>query len=141
MHHRIAAALLLAVLVAPDARADDLAALGNPLRYIASAVDGAVRYDPEAADLSGLPLIEHATRNDPTLLSPFRNSTRYALNARREGRHSSVLLCAGDTALFEDAGCTGGMDWNGADGNGENRPRPCAFALDLAQVCARPPRR
>ncbi|HEY0837913.1 MAG TPA: hypothetical protein VGE72_28615 [Azospirillum sp.] len=133
MRHLTAAILLFAVMIAPGARADDPAAFGNPLRYIASAVDGTVRYDPGVADLTGLPLIEYATKNDRTLLAPFRNSVRYTLDARRDGRHSAVLLCDGDTALFEDAGCTGAMDWNGVA-----QPRPCAFALDLPQTCARP---
>lgn len=136
MRHRIAAALLLTILAAPGAWADDLAALGNPLRYIASAVDGVVRYDPGAADLTGMPLIEYATKNDPTTMAPYRNSDRYTLDARRDGQYSAVLLCAGDRALFEDAGCTGPMDWNGVE-----QPRPCVFALDLAQVCAKPARR
>lgn len=131
-----AAVLLSAVLAAPGVRADDTAALGNPLRYIASAVDGTVRYDPAAAELTGLPLIEHAMQNDPTSLAPFRGSGRYRLDARRDGRHSAVLLCDGDTALFEDAGCTGALDWNGV-----GQPRPCGFALDLPQVCAKPAKR
>ncbi|HYH18811.1 MAG TPA: hypothetical protein VD995_09335 [Azospirillum sp.] len=133
MRHLTVAVMLSTMLFAPITQADEVAALGNPLRYIASAVDGAVRYDPGAADLTGMPLIEYATKNDTTLLAPFRDSARYTLDARRDGRHSAVLLCAGDTALYEDAGCTGPMDWNGVA-----EPRPCGFALDLPQVCARP---
>lgn len=136
MRNVFAAVLLSAVLAAPGVLADDPAAFGNPLRYIASAVDGAVRYDAGAEGLTGMPLIEYATKNDPTSLAPFRGSTRYRLDARRDGRHSAVLLCDGDTALFEDAGCTGPMDWNGVA-----QPRPCGFALDLQQVCAKPARR
>lgn len=125
--------LFASLALAAPASADDPAAFANPVKFIAQAVDGVVRYDPGAANLSGMELIEYATRNDPTLPSPFRGSGRYKLDARRDGKLSAVLLCDGDTALFEDAGCTGPMDWNGV-----SQPRPCGFALDLPQVCKRP---
>jgi len=140
----IAAALLA---IASPTLAQDASALGVSLRYIAQAVHGTVRYDRSADGLEDADLIKYATRDQASLLAPFAakksllpflsgSKPTYSLQARRDGQLTSVLLCQGETALYEDAGCTGPVDRN-VVGKGE----PCSFALDLAQTCAKPAKR
>lgn len=105
--------------------------LGTPLKYVTQAIDGAARYDPAAAGLDGTDLLLHATKDDPTLLAPFREKPHLQIMVRRAGGSVAVLLCADGRALYEDVGCTAAMDRNVAAAPNA----ACAFALDVSLVC------
>lgn len=104
------------------------------LGYIAVAVDGYIRFGKPPKSLNGEALLTQATSQNPKLLAPLSD---YFIQVRREGTHSSVLLCDKEKArgLAEDAGCTSSkLDaayWKSAPN------APCEFQLILANTCNR----
>ena len=137
---RLAAVLITAevVLVAcafPLQSADEEAAnIGQRARYLASSVQGFIRYENPLATLSGGELLRLATKDDPKQLSELSD---YFVDARREGANSSVLVCDRDRrqALVEDTACTTIVDRT----YGRDTPAACRFQINLEQVCkARP---
>lgn len=116
---------------------EELADAAVNLGYIATAVDGYVRFGDDAGQLSSDELIRNATSENPALLSSL---SAYVIRARRDGKYSSVLLCDLESrvAYAEDAGCTSGkLDANYFDGP-EKSQKACEFRLNLAETC--PPR-
>lgn len=126
----------LAALPTLPVRADEAETMyikAAALTKLAAAVQATV-YRGLPDDLSEDVLLDLATRHDRNLLTPF---DAYALRARRENRHTSVLLCTADRSrrLVEDAGCTAKVDrhyWREAGDAG------CEFEQPLEASCSVP---
>lgn len=105
--------------------------LAAALIKVSAPVHATVRYKNPPDDLRDDALIALATSHNPALLNAFNG---YILKARQNGPNSSVLVCddRGETALIEDAGCTGSLDlhiWK------LTPQQPCDYVLDLDQTC------
>tara|TARA_R110002072_G_scaffold211424_1_gene368947 strand:- start:1915 stop:2349 length:435 start_codon:yes stop_codon:yes gene_type:complete len=102
------------------------------LGYVAGALEGLIKFGNPPETMAGADLLKEATKQNPDLLKPL---TDYVVMARREGAHSSVLLCNKDKTrgLAEDSGCTSarldGKFWT------DTPNAPCAFQLNLAVIC------
>lgn len=124
----IGAACAVRVHVDPDS---EMLRLASSLTKLSRAVEFTVRYRQPPNDLSDEALIALATRDDPTLRTPFAGLLVHVL---KEDRHAVVLVCSADgsRALLEDAGCTAKLDrrsWQ------EVPPLTCEFTLQVAKVC------
>jgi hypothetical protein len=105
------------------------------LTKLSAAVESNLRYGPPSESLSDAEFLTRSVAHDPALLAPF---AEYRIMATRQGNHAATLVCSKDgaTALLEDAGCTATMDflrWK------EHPRKPCAFTVDLAQLCPKGP--
>jgi len=119
-------ALLVACLVnaAPDA---DYADLGPKLTKLTKAVESKVHYNQECtAKMTDKEALYYAIAHDPGLLEPFTDLT---VKVSQQNRHAILLVCTPDgvTAIFEDAGCTAGLDWTWE----RDTPKPCVFTLKV----------
>lgn len=106
------------------------------LTKVSAAAEANLRYGEPSDALSDAEFLTQSVAHDPGLLRPI---DRYQVKATRHGGHVAILVCSQDgaIALLEDAGCTAAMDRH----RWRDQPRsPCAFKLDLAQLCAAAPR-
>ena len=111
---------------------EEMLGLAAALTKVSAPVHSTVRYKNPPTNIHDEALLGLATAHNPKLLNAFDG---YVLKARQDGLYSSVLVCAGhgNTALIEDAGCTGGFDlqiWK------TNPQHSCDYVLDLAQTCS-----
>lgn len=107
--------------------------LASSLTKLSRAVEFTVHYRQPPDEMTDDALIALATRDDPTLRTPF---ARLGVRVLRKDRHSVELVCTADgsRALLEGAGCTAKLDrraWQ------ESPAAPCAFTLQVAKVCPR----
>jgi hypothetical protein len=105
------------------------------LTKVSAAVEANLRYGAPSESLTDAEFLTRSVAHDPTLLAPF---AEYQIKAMRQGNHAATLVCSQDgaSALLEDAGCTAAMDlqrWK------EHPRKPCAFTVDLAQLCPKGP--
>ena len=107
--------------------------LGPPLLRLTSAVQGVA----ERPSVYGFPVggsgedcLRLGTEDDPSLRDPFRGLD---VTAKCENKIAIVLICDGNTALFEDVGCTEWIDYP----KGDESLRACGFHIDPAAVCPR----
>ena len=102
------------------------------LTKVSAATEAFLRYGSPPDGLPDDAFLTQSVAHDPGLLAPF---STYRVKATRVNGHTAVLVCTpdGTEALLEDAGCTATMDkqrWR------DDSKSPCAFALDLNQVCS-----
>jgi len=107
--------------------AEEVSGLAAALTKVSAPVHSTVRYKNPPADIGDAALLNLATAHNPALLAAFDG---YVLKARQDGSNSSVLVCKGEIALVEDAGCTGKSDWTASQPD-----QPCEYVLDLAATC------
>jgi hypothetical protein len=125
-------ALISGCVVSPErARADEMYIKAAELRKLSAAVESTVRYKNPSPTLSDDELLKLATAANPALLAVFSG---YTLRVDRRDKHAVVLVCTptGETALLEDAACTGQLDahhWKA------DKPLPCDFTIQAAVVC------
>ncbi len=133
----VAFALLLVGCACAQAQSEaEMNELGSALTKVSSAVESTVHYKKLGTALKDDALLTLATRHDPALLAPFQG---YMLRAEQGAGHAAVLMCTSDGrfALLEDASCTAKMEkhlWRAQP------PLPCAFTLNLDEVCPKRPR-
>ena len=101
------------------------------LTKVSAAVEANLRYGEPDATISDADYLVQSVAHDPHLLAPLAH---YQVTLRRRARHSDILVCSADgqLALLEDAGCTAILDshlWR------KTPALPCAFTLDLTQIC------
>jgi len=106
---------------------EEISGLAAALTKVSAPVHSTVRYKNPPADIGDAALLALATAHNPSLLAAFDG---YVLRARQDGPNSSVLVCKGEIALVEDAGCTGQSDWHATQAD-----HPCDYVLDLATTC------
>jgi hypothetical protein len=113
---------------------DEMMALAADLTKVSAAAEANLRYGAPSDALTDDGFLAQSVAHDPGLLKPFG---AYTVKATRQGGHVTILVCSrdGTVAVLEDAGCTAALDrhrWK------DDPPTPCAFSLDLAQVCSAP---
>lgn len=110
----------------------EIGELGPPLLRLTSAVQG-VAARPDLYGLqegeSGEDCLRLGIEDDPSLLDPFEG---LSIKVKCENYEAIVLLCDGNTALFEDLGCTEGIDY--PKGNSIVRAS-CDFHIDPVVAC------
>lgn len=110
----------------------NVAELGPSLLRLTSAVQGVARrpavYGFQSGG-SGEECIHLGVQDDPSLLTPFEG---YVVKAKCENKNAIVLVCdpTGKQTLFEDAGCTPGIDYSAG-----NPSRACEFLIQPDTFC------
>jgi hypothetical protein len=114
---------------------ENMLPLAADLTKVSAAAEATLRYGAPLASDSDDEFLATSVAHDPGLLTPF---TPYKIQVMRQAGHVAVLVCSADgrVALLEDAGCTAAMDRH----RWKNQPlTPCAFTVDLQQLCRVPP--
>lgn len=123
----LALASLLAVACAhgPFCAGESVSKLGPPLTKLAAAADADEGFRP-APELSDG---EFLRRAEPEAFAFFKN---HKLKLLRNSGHAVVLVCdsEGKTALLEDAGWTGHLEYRHYQ---ERDPKPCEFTISIAK--------
>lgn len=107
--------------------------LGPPLLRLTSAVQGVAERPGVygfADGGSGEDCLRLGIEDDPSLRDPFNS---FVVKVKCENKNALVLICDGNTVLFEDAGCTKEIDYP----KGDESARACDFHIDPAVVCPR----
>ena len=113
--------------VAADSEYADLAA---KVTKLTKAVESKVHYHQECtAKMTEKEVLYYSIAHDPALLEPFSHMT---IKIDQQNGHATVLICTGDgKAVFEDAGCTAGLDWVWKEGE---LARNCDFKLKVCEA-------
>lgn len=123
---------LLILLTACSAQAEysdeamyDLASI---LKDVAQAVDGEVKFG-EIHNLADEQIIANAMSSAPDKLAKL---SEYQVVLEIQGDNAVMLLCDGDVALMEDAGCNAAFDngyWH------QPKHNTCKISLNASSVC------
>lgn len=114
---------------------EEMLILAVAVTKVSAAAEANLVYGAPSDSLSDVEFLAQSVAHDPGLLAPFSG---YRIEATRQSGHAAILMCSSDgaIALLEDAGCTAAMDrhrWR------DDPKGPCAFTIDLAQVCSAAP--
>lgn len=108
-----------------DEKMYDIAA---QVKDLSQAVDGYLKFG-DATGLSGRTLLLKAVNNDENKLTFL---DEYTLKVDIQGDNAVLLVCDGDKALIEDAGCNLALDKAHWQQQGNNT---CQITLQAAAVC------
>lgn len=112
--------------------------MASILKDVTQAVDGEIKFG-DTAGLTNDEIIRNATASNPTLLTRLPelalegNLSDYRILSEFQGNNAVMLICDGDIALMEDAGCNSAFDkihWNSP------QPNSCEIKLVATDVCA-----
>ncbi|MEI8593008.1 hypothetical protein [Photobacterium sp. Hal280] len=102
--------------------------LASILKDVAQAVDGEIKFG-EINNLADEQIIAKAMSSAPDKLAKL---SEYQMILDIQGDHAVMLLCDGDVALMEDAGCNAAFDnsyWHQPQHN------TCKISLNASSVC------
>ncbi|MBD8511368.1 hypothetical protein L6J37_19975 [Photobacterium sp. WH77] len=102
--------------------------LASILKDVAQAVDGEIKFG-EINNLADEQIIANAMSSAPDKLAKLNE---YQMILDIQGDHAVMLLCDGDVALMEDAGCNAAFDnryWHQPQHN------TCKVSLNASSVC------
>jgi len=102
--------------------------LASILKDVAQAVDGEIKFG-EINNLADEQIIANAMSSAPDKLAKL---SEYQMILDIQGDHAVMLLCDGDVALMEDAGCNAAFDnhyWHQPQHN------TCKISLNASSVC------
>ena len=111
--------------------------MASILKDVAQAVDGELKFG-DTAGLTKKEIFENAISANPaqitklSLLAIDGNISNYRILSEFQGNNAVMLICDGDTALMEDAGCNSEFDkiyWDSP------KPYSCQIKLDAAAIC------
>ncbi|NOI65396.1 hypothetical protein [Vibrio sp. 99-8-1] len=112
--------------------------LASVLKDVSQAVDGELKFG-NTANLTNDAIIKNATSSNPKQLTRLvelakeGNITDYRIISQFQGDNAVMMICDGEVALMEDAGCNAEFDtpyWNNP------QPNSCAITLNAAEVCS-----
>lgn len=113
----------------------DIASL---LKDVGVAVDGELKFG-NTANLTKDEIITNATSSNPEQLTRLvelakeGDITDYRMISEFQGDNVVMMICDGEVALMEDAGCNAAFDnpyWDNP------QPNSCTITLNAAQVCS-----
>ncbi|ENM5796551.1 hypothetical protein [Vibrio mimicus] len=112
--------------------------MASVLKDVAQAVDGELKFG-ETTGLSNEEIIVKAMSSNPKLLTRLPELAtegkvaHYRILSEFQGDNAVMLICDGDIALMEDAGCNAAFDkvyWKSP------QPNTCNITLNAAAICA-----
>ncbi|OAN13134.1 hypothetical protein A3K86_15850 [Photobacterium jeanii] len=107
---------------------DEMYPMASKFKDLSQLIDGLVKF-------SNTPITtESQARRQlqaeyPEQLKEFRD---YDLRIDIQGKNTVLLLCDGNTALFEDAGCNGSFEYHHWK---KNYSQACEFTINTSKVC------
>jgi hypothetical protein len=122
--------LLMASCVTSVASDTDYVELAPSVTKLTKAVEAKVHYHQECtAKMTEKEILYYSIAHDPSLLEPF---SHMIIRINQQNGHAIILVCTVDSnAIFEDAGCTAGLDWAWK----EDMPvRSCDFKLTSCEL-------
>jgi len=113
--------------IAADSEYEDLA---PKVTKLTKAVESKVHYHQECtAKMTEKEVLYYSIAHDPSLLEPF---SLMAIRINQQSGHAIVVICTADgKAIFEDGGCTAGLDWTWKEGE---PARNCDFTLTVCET-------
>ncbi|OOE87171.1 hypothetical protein BZG73_02965 [Salinivibrio siamensis] len=112
--------------------------MASILKDVSQAIDGELKWG-NTEGLSQEEIISNATLTNPNqlpeleVLAQEAKVTNYRLLQEFQGGNAVMLICDGDVALMEDAGCNAEFDkiyWKSP------RPNTCSINLDAVALCS-----
>jgi hypothetical protein len=108
-----------------DERMYDLA---SKFKDLSQSIDGHIKFSEDLI-YDGDQILNQMLLSAPNLLTSFADFT---IKVSVQKSNAILLLCDGDIALIEDAGCNAVMDkilWK------DVKPNSCEFTIDSIQLC------
>lgn len=111
--------------------------MASILKDVAQAVDGELKFG-DTAGQTEKEIFENAISANPAQITKLSqlaidgNISNYRILSEFQGNNAVMLICDGDIALMEDAGCNSEFDkiyWDSP------KPYSCQIKLDAAALC------
>ena len=112
--------------------------IASILKDITQAIDGELKFG-DTAGLTSHEIIDNATRSNADNLAKLPKLAKaaeisdYRILSEFQEDNVVMLICDGDIALMEDAGCNAAFDKSYWD---TPQPNSCSIKLDAAEICS-----
>ncbi|ODS04578.1 hypothetical protein [Vibrio scophthalmi] len=112
--------------------------IASILKDITQAIDGELKFG-DTAGLTSHEIIDNATRSNADKLAKLPKLAKaaeisdYRILSEFQEDNVVMLICDGDIALMEDAGCNAAFDKSYWD---TLQPNSCSIKLDAAEICS-----